>query len=135
MESATPTHVSTRLGHGLFGTALLLSTSLLILSGCGTNPVGGATLHTRDSLGVQVVENESPRWPPGHGWRIDTIGGGADSAEELSRVRDIVPLSSGGFVLVNEGTSQLRYYDSTGALTRAVGGPGQGLGEFLRCQV
>lgn len=129
------THSATRCGNRFLEAVRYLLAGVAIHSGCTSNQQAVTALQVRDSLGVQIVENHAPRWADGQAWRIDsvpavTVGTSPDPREELSAVRDIVPLSTGGFALVNAGTSQLRYYDPTGVLIQAVGRQGQGPGEF-----
>jgi hypothetical protein len=53
-----------------------------------------------------------------------------DEAYQLFRVRSAFLLESGGLVVANEGTSDLRYYDAHGQHIRTVGRKGRGPGEF-----
>lgn len=54
-----------------------------------------------------------------------------DEAMEYHRIVAIVPLSSGGLVVANGGTQQLRLFDRDGRLLREVGRRGGGPGEYL----
>ena len=49
---------------------------------------------------------------------------------QLHRVRGSVRLEDGRLVVLNAGSQQLRYYDSAGRFLGAVGGRGEGPGEF-----
>lgn len=140
---ALATHSSASVWRGV-GAAAYLAVGLVVATACQSDHRAGITFHARDSVGIRVVENDVPRWPDGRGWRIEaipavTLGAGNDAREELFAVRDIVPLASDGFVLVDAATSQLRSYDSTGTPMWTVGRQGQGPGEFrnmwnlLRC--
>lgn len=53
-----------------------------------------------------------------------------DPAQELYRVSGAVRLADGRIVVANSGSSELRYFDSTGGYLRSVGRRGGGPGEF-----
>jgi len=55
--------------------------------------------------------------------------GGADGIE-FHRVAAILPRQSGGFVVVNSGTSELLFFDQSGRLQSTVGRRGRGPGEY-----
>ena len=90
----------------------------------------------RDSAGVRIVENVGPEWTPETAWRLSQepvlhIGGmESDPNYELFRVRGAVRLSSGTIIVMNSGTSELRYFNADGSYIRSVGGEGDGPGEF-----
>jgi hypothetical protein len=56
--------------------------------------------------------------------------GGSDGVE-FHRVVTILPLTRGGFVVVNGGTSELRFFDESGRLRSTVGRSGRGPGEYV----
>ena len=96
-----------------------------------------STTTVRDSAGVEIVENGATgAWTPAAAWTVaDTpslsIGGDdSDSTTIFARVRRVTRLGDGRIVVANAGTSQLRFYDSTGRFLTAVGRPGKGPGEF-----
>src|SRR5688572_20810198 len=69
--------------------------------------------------------------------RIETIGVesrrldlGLDA--DFLRVTAILPRSDGRFIVVNSGTSELRFYDASGRRYSAVGRRGEGPGEYQR---
>jgi hypothetical protein len=60
-----------------------------------------------------------------------TIGEpGGDAAHQLYRARGAARLSDGRIVVLNAGTSELRFFDANGAHIRSVGRKGDGPGEF-----
>ena len=66
---------------------------------------------------------------------VQTISAGSvvsfgDEAMEFHRIVAIVPLRSGGLVVANGGSHQLRFFDSAGRLVREVGRRGGGPGEY-----
>lgn len=52
------------------------------------------------------------------------------AALELSGVVAVLPLRAGGVVLADGGSQRLLFFDPSGRLVRAVGGPGAGPGEY-----
>jgi hypothetical protein len=116
----------------LLSVPLLLSISL---AGCGrAGRTAGPVV--RDSAGVTIVENSSPRWADGAGWRlsaeplldIGVVEG--DPMYQLDRVSGAFRLDDGRFVVANGGTRELRYYDAEGQFLLATGRKGGGPGEF-----
>jgi hypothetical protein len=93
-----------------------------------------ATIMTRDSAGITIVENDIERMLAT--CRIDTIPavsiGSVDGDEnyELYRVFGASRLEDGRIVLVNQGSQQLRYYDAEGRFLMSAGRAGEGPGEF-----
>jgi hypothetical protein len=63
---------------------------------------------------------------------IAIVGGANDAGPGISLhlVRDALLMADGGFVLANEGSQSLLYFDSIGRFVREVGGAGDGPGEF-----
>ena len=93
---------------------------------------------TRDSAGVRIVENYTPAWGEGEGWRLSdapivTIGV-EEGPEEYSlyQVGAALRLPDGRILIHNNGSDELRYYDSTGTHLYSVGRDGFGPGEFKR---
>ena len=62
----------------------------------------------------------------------ETVIGSEDGPEEYSlyQVRGIVRLDDGTIVIANNGSDELRYYDSNGRHKKSVGQDGYGPGEF-----
>jgi len=92
----------------------------------------------RDSAGVRIVENTTPLWQEGEAWHLSpepVVDIGAVSGDpnyELFRVGSAVRLDDGRIVIANNGTQELRFFDSNGLHLLTVGGPGGGPGEFQR---
>jgi hypothetical protein len=107
-----------------------------IVVACGGSGPDRDTFSTRDSAGVTIVESYQGTWAEGEGWRLSeepvvTIGV-EDGPEEYSlyQVRGALRLPDGRIVIANNGTDELRYYDSSGAHLYSVGRDGFGPGEF-----
>jgi hypothetical protein len=104
-------------------------------SGCKSTVSPPAGMTTRDSLGIQIVENRAPaelRAP----WLLDTssvldIGSqSADPNQEFSGFVIPVLLSDGRIVVANGGTGELRFFGADGKWVKSVGRRGGGPGEF-----
>jgi hypothetical protein len=89
-----------------------------------------------DSAGVRIVRYEEPLFELGTERSIDsipivTIGiGEGDADYELDEVVTAVRLDNGTIVIADRGRNQLLAYDGNGEFLRALGGPGEGPGEF-----
>ncbi len=104
---------------------------------CAEQPPPSSAV-VRDSAGIRIVENTAPMWEEGQAWHLSTepvVDIGAVSGDpnyELFRVGSAVRLDDGRFVIANNGTQELRFYDSNGVHLLTAGGPGGGPGEFKR---
>ena len=92
----------------------------------------------RDSVGVTIIESQAPLWGEGDGWTLSdepvvTIGL-EEGPEEyaLHQVAGALRLPTGRILIANNGTDELRYYDSSGVYLYSVGRDGYGPGEFKR---
>ncbi|MEO5798084.1 MAG: hypothetical protein ABIZ70_01380 [Gemmatimonadales bacterium] len=90
---------------------------------------------TRDSAGIQIVENQRPRSSSPMAIRLATrpslvIGTRAGGAYEFSRIAGAVRLADHRIVIGDGASTQLRLYDSAGNFLRAFGRRGDGPGEF-----
>ncbi len=96
-----------------------------------------------DSAGVEIVESLNPLWGERRRWHIDpkplvdlTSSGAASGHESgtdphiFDRVRGILRLSDGSFVVANSGSHEVRYYSPRGDFRTAIGREGEGPGEF-----
>lgn len=116
------------------GTAALAAILLWMMAGCdGARGGGGASVQTRDSAGVRIVENRGST--SSLGWTVDSlplasIGGDGQAGGPLFQVTDAMRLSDGRIVAASAGNQQVRFYAADGRLLRAVGRSGQGPGEF-----
>ncbi len=110
------------------------------LADCESVPDRTATAAVRDSSGVRIVENTGPLWPEGEGWRLAdsaTLDIGTLEGEpeyQLYRAFSASKLLDGRIVVANNGTHELRFYDSSGAFLASVGREGEGPGEFRGLQ-
>lgn len=109
----------------------------IILAAACTDAGARQTAVITDSAGVSIVESREAAWEPGDEWRLDSVPavriGGEEEAEpayDLLQVSDAVRLSDGGIALINNGTSEVRFYDAAGRHRRTVGRNGEGPGEF-----
>jgi hypothetical protein len=93
-----------------------------------------AAVSVRDSAGIAIVHNDLERLPAVCAVdSIPTISIGTDSGEteyELNRVAGAARLSDGRIVLVNGGSSEIRFYDQRGRFLARAGRGGDGPGEF-----
>lgn len=105
--------------------------------GCGGGG-GGAAPMVRDSAGVRLVENPDVASASDGGvlWALTetpllTIGALEAAPEyQFNRVRGVARLSDGRIVVADAGSSELRWYDRSGAHLATAGGKGEGPGEF-----
>ncbi len=107
---------------------------LVAASGCADGDAGaaGPTVLRSDSAGVEIVMNREetlPRWRVGEPTvRIGVLEGSQEY--ELSRVAYGRRLADGRIVIGDGGSRELRVFDASGTFERAIGGPGEGPGEF-----
>lgn len=117
------------------GATLLLEVAAL---GCSSGAPSDVGVAVRDSAGVQIVENASPRWEEGDAWSVEPepsleMGGDPDQPEaQLYGVGDVVVLGDGRVVVVNEGLVSVLLFDSAGSFLAPVGRQGEGPGEYRR---
>lgn len=106
---------------------------LLALGACQEASTRGQARPERDSSGVAIVQDSAPYpgWPlsPTPVVRIGVVSG--DPEYQLSNVAYAARLSDGGVVLVDGGSSEVRWYDPEGRFRSRAGGPGEGPGELL----
>jgi hypothetical protein len=110
---------------------------LAVVAGCSGAETVPSTFAVRDSAGVTIVESSGPAWQPQEGWRLSaapllTIGA-VEGDEEYLLVRpwSSVRLADGAIVVANNGTQELRWYDTSGRFLKSAGGRGEGPGEFI----
>lgn len=117
-------------------TRWLVPAAVLSLAACGAGDRAAGDVVVRDSSGVRIVESPAPTWGRALPWTVSaepivTIGTvEGDAAYQLHRVGAALRLSDGRIVVANNGSSDLRYYDSAGRHVRTVGRRGEGPGEF-----
>lgn len=89
-----------------------------------------------DSAGIRIVTYQEPLVELGTEWSIDsiptvTIGvAEGEAVYELDDVVTAVRLQRGTLVIADRGKGQLLAFDGDGRFLRALGGPGEGPGEF-----
>lgn len=105
--------------------------ALVGLAACDRAPAAGPAV--RDSAGIRVVENATPAWSDGTGWRLGTAAadlGGEDADEDASFSGVALATMVGDRLVVAEEGGLVRFFDAGGVLVRTVGGVGNGPGEF-----
>lgn len=99
-------------------------------------PAAGVT--QRDSAGVSIIEHTAGTWAAGPVWTVPAqptlqIGEESGSPEYLfSGVVGAVRLPDGRIAVANRSTGEIRIYDAAGRFVAAMGGRGDGPGEFQR---
>lgn len=111
-----------------FATAVVALAALSTLS-CGRGDRGDA------GTAAGVVESSEPLWTTGEAWRVGaaiTSVGALDGPPEsqLYQVTDLTRLEDGSVVVASRGSGGLRVYGPDGGFIRAMGGEGEGPGEF-----
>lgn len=102
--------------------------------GCSEPAHDGASIVVEDSSGVRIVTNDLTQLNaqcPVSPEPVLSIG--VQDGEEpylLYRVMGTTRLSDGGVALVNQGSNEVRFYDSNGTFRKSVGGQGEGPREF-----
>lgn len=117
-------------------TAAGMCTLIILLAACGGDRQEASRATVRDSAGVTIVENSTPVWPEGEGWRLSEsprTGIGiveGDPHYQFANVARAVRLGDGRIVVANGGSHELRFYDGFGVYLAASGAEGGGPGEF-----
>jgi hypothetical protein len=106
-----------------------------MLLGCTRSEISNAGVNVTDSAGVVIVTHRGPRLDTtllqvdgNPGIRIG--GDSTDPRYALEGARNAVRLSDGRIVVAIGRTQELRFFDSLGQFTKAVGRKGRGPGEF-----
>lgn len=106
----------------------------LVACSHGDEPAPPRSPTVTDSSGLRIVHNPSVRdAPPGWTVRGPLLEIGeleGDPEYELFRVRGAQRLSDGRIVVANDGSRELRFYDSLGRHVLSAGGEGDGPGEL-----
>lgn len=90
----------------------------------------------RDSSSIEILENHTALWDDGQPWEVaDTPSvaltpESADSAHLIWKVRGAARLGDGRLAVLSAGARELLVFDRTGRFVHAIGGPGEGPGEF-----
>lgn len=113
-------------------TSVVALLAVAVLPACeprGSDAAESVTV--RDSAGVRIVSHDAPGTvdsvlgPP-----VLTIGRFGEPDYEFFRIATVLSQADRDIVVVNGGTSELRFFDSAGTYVRTVGGPGEGPAEF-----
>jgi hypothetical protein len=111
--------------------------SALVLASACTRADAPPGARFRDSAGIIIVENPNPLTADSMSWTVDTVPrvriGQTDGPDEylFGNVAGAARLGDGRIVVADAQTSELRFFDSTGAFLEKVGRVGQGPGEFV----
>lgn len=104
-------------------------------AGCQQGQASRTTHATvRDSAGIEIVEHPAgfeeslPRWSVTE--LASELGSGEGPGHELTQVRGATRLPDGRIVVADGGSSELRFFDSTGKHLASSGRKGDGPGEF-----
>ena len=107
---------------------------------CTGEDAGPPLVVQRDSAGIDIIEATRPLWGDSSLWSIDpdplvdlTVSGNGP-AHEFFRIRGVKQRPDGSLVLADRGSRQIRHYSREGEFLGALGGPGQGPGEFRNLQ-
>lgn len=90
----------------------------------------------RDSPGVRIVEANRPVWDESSRWRIDPVplvdlvASGTGPEHVFYRVGGMVRFADGSYAVANGGSLEIRFFSPEGSFRGAVGGAGEGPGEF-----
>lgn len=118
-----------RRAHSAFALTLVVT----FLPTCTNAPADGAgRAVVRDSSGVQIVEYAGlPAVRAITSAPVVDIGGNEQEPEyDIGPVTGAVLLADGRIVVANQGTSEVRFYDSTGTWLASSGRTGDGPGEY-----
>ena len=120
-----------------------LRVAALLLCGivsCSPQDSSLSLIVQRDSAGMEIIEATRPLWGESSLWSIDpdplvdlTVSG-TGTSHEFFRVRGLRQRPDGSLVLADRATRQLRHYSREGEFLGALGGPGEGPGEFSDIQ-
>ncbi len=110
--------------------------SLACLSAACAAADAPANVTRTDSAGIEIVTHTA--WPDAR-WSVEgpvlDIGTAeGEGATSLFRVVGAARLSDGRIVIANAGSSELRWFDDSGAPMMSAGRRGEGPGEFTRMQ-
>lgn len=109
---------------------------LLICTACGSSDSEAPRMIVQDSAGVRIVENSRPMWEDGQLWKVSqdpvlSLGSlDGDAAFSFHRLSGVYVLGDDRIAVLDEGASQVRFFDLDGTPRSTFGGPGEGPGEF-----
>lgn len=125
---------SRALSHLISSRCVTVAALVLIAAGCSDSRATAPAVSQRDSAGVAIVENVLSQSTPTcevSAEPVLTLGVTEGAPEyQFFRTFGAKRLSDGRIVVVNQGTQELRFYSPDGRFIKAVGGEGEGPGEF-----
>lgn len=111
----------------------------LVLAGCGGDSAeapgaAGPVFEVTDSAGVEIVTNgvaldALPEWTLSAEPTV-VLGDGSDERSQLYRVFGAATLPEGGIAVLNQSSREILVFEPEGSLRLAIGGEGEGPGEF-----
>lgn len=137
MKSAPAAHDWLLAQRARFGSCALLA---CMLPACVPSGDGPRLTVQRDSAGITIIESFGPAWGDSVHWRVDPeplldlAESGTGDPHNFYQVRDVKRLPDGGIVVVNRGSNEIRTFSPDGSFVGAVGGHGEGPGEFTNLQ-
>jgi hypothetical protein len=108
---------------------------MILLGGCDRDGLRSAST-TRDSAGVGIIESSTASWGPNEGvavGEVATLQIGAvqgEAAYQFSQIIAAWRMQDGRIVIVDGASAEIRVFDASGRFTTAMGGRGDGPGEF-----
>jgi hypothetical protein len=117
-------------------TPALIATVLATVALAACSGADDTSTRARDSGAIRIIESNTPSIDSANAWRVSPEPRLAIGVEEgpqhfqFSRIGGVTRLPGGSIVVGDGGSSQLRFFDSTGGFVTAAGRPGQGPGEF-----
>ncbi len=108
------------------------------VSSCGGDAPADSPFAVSDSAGVEIVSTDVPTWETEPGWQLGaepTVQIGLLDGEApylFSDIAGVLRLEDGTLVVGDGQSRGIRFFDSSGSFTHAVGGEGEGPGEFSR---
>ena len=107
---------------------------VMVIAACDSSEPPAVTV--QDSAGVRIVESHRPAWDGRQPWRIledPVLSLGAvegDPAQSFDRLSGVYLLGEDRIAVLDNGASQVRFFDPAGAWLFTFGRPGEGPGEF-----
>jgi hypothetical protein len=97
-----------------------------------------STYSARDSVGVLIVTSVGPAWENDEAWTVasePTVEIGVVEGTDPYQLHDVLGatrMSDGRIAILDGGKAELRFFEGSGEFLEAVGGEGEGPGEFNR---
>ena len=106
-----------------------------LLAACSSDELETAATQVTDSAGVTLVTSHAPGWSDGEEWKIDPrpstqIGLRDVEPEQFLRIRRVRVRSDRSVAVLDGSSSELRVFDSSGAVLMILAGEGDGPGEL-----